>query len=703
LFLLAWIWRVLYLRRLSHTVLWGDLTEDSRTYWGWAGLLIEHGLLGQNPFYLGPLYPYVLVLLRLAFGESIGAVLQVQALWGATAAVLLADAARRLTRPAIGLAIGVIVALYPMAVFLDGLVLMESLLFLIEALLLWWIVRPGERPHSPRELIVTGVLIALMTEARATAAALLLPAVIFLLPWRATNAASAGQAPPDATPPAPDPASRRRLMRAIAALAAGFALVALPVMARTVVVTGEWIPFTYNFGFNFYAGNGPQATGGFNSITDTQLISPVGPITKDGGIEADGREYLRKVDGVTLGARASSDYWAAKTWRWIRGHPLDVLRLVPRKLGMMWSRHEYAQIENVKEFARLAGPLGLPVVGSFAFLGTLAFPGLFLAWGRGRAARFTLGYIVVLTLAVLPFFVVDRYRHHLIPGLALLAALTIDRAYALALRHDRRRILALAAGLLAGLAVTFAPGPALSGRKFEGGLEFDLGSRWLARGRPDLAVQSFERAVSLEPPGGAFMKGTTHATERADLYYNYGLALRALRRDDEALAWFGHAVEVGPDRAPAIRALADGCLRIGQTARADSLYAVLGAKVGGEALSFEGRGVRAAQQGRLDEAAALFDRAVRADPNLSSAWGALIRAEVQLGRRAAAESSLVRADEAGLPRPYLRAHEALVDILGGRRDAAARALAQVPADAIAADPVLQDVVQVARRALGITP
>ena len=157
---------------------------------------------------------------------------------------------------------------------------------------------------------------------------------------------------------------------------------------------------------------------------------------------------------------------------------------------------------------------------------------------------------------------------------------------------------------------------------------------------------------------------------------------------------------MAPDRAPAIRALADACLRAGQTARADSLYAALADKVGGEALSLEGRGTRAAQQGRLDEAAALFERAVRADPNQSSAWGELIRADVQLGRLAAAESSLVRAEAAGMQRPYLRAHEALVDILAGRRAAAERALADVPQEAITADAVLADVVEVARRALG---
>jgi len=296
--------------------------------------------------------------------------------------------------------------------------------------------------------------------------------------------------------------------------------------------------------------------------------------------------------------------------------------------------------------------------------------------------------------------VVDRYRHHLIPGVVLLAALTVERAWSLARERNARRLAVLGAGVLAGLAVTFAPGPAMSARKFEWGLAFDIGTRWLGHGRADLAAQSFERAVRLEPRGGAFASGTSHATERADLYYNYGLALRALSRDTEAIGWFERAVEVAPDRAPAIRALADASLRAGQAARAESLYGALAGKVGGAGLSLEGRGTRAAQQGRLEDAATLFDQAVRADPNLSDAWGALIRAQVQLGRLAAAESALVRAESAGLPPASLHAHEALVDILAGRREDAERELAQVPEEALTSDAVLADVVQVARRALG---
>ena len=112
LFLLALVWRADFLRRLAATPLGGSLAQDAQTYWDWSGFLRAHGLLGTNPFFLGPLYPYVLAGLRALVGDSVSGVLVVQALWGSLAVVLLADAARRLTSAGIGLAVGLFMAFY---------------------------------------------------------------------------------------------------------------------------------------------------------------------------------------------------------------------------------------------------------------------------------------------------------------------------------------------------------------------------------------------------------------------------------------------------------------------------------------------------------------------------------------------------------------------------------------------------------------
>jgi hypothetical protein len=123
----AWGWRVLYLGRLAASPLGGSLTEDAAIYWRWSGVLLAHGLIGRNAFFLGPLYPYALTLLRVLAGGSIHDAGAAEPR-GRGRGMLLADAA------AAHAAVGRRGGRRPSRLLrdrglLDGLVLMESLLF----------------------------------------------------------------------------------------------------------------------------------------------------------------------------------------------------------------------------------------------------------------------------------------------------------------------------------------------------------------------------------------------------------------------------------------------------------------------------------------------------------------------------------------------------------------------------------------------
>jgi tetratricopeptide (TPR) repeat protein len=201
-------------------------------------------------------------------------------------------------------------------------------------------------------------------------------------------------------------------------------------------------------------------------------------------------------------------------------------------------------------------------VGSFLFVGALAVAGVVLslrkrAWAgpATAAARFATGYLAVVTLSIVPFFVTDRYRHHLVPAALVLAGLTLERLWAL-FRGDRRAPGTLALALALGFTVVNLPAPHMSADKYAWGLATDLGQRWAQRGRWDLAVQSYERAIAVERSGAlARLPGSTAATERSDLYYDYANALTHVGRDADAVAAYERAVAEGPDRAQAVRAL----------------------------------------------------------------------------------------------------------------------------------------------------
>src|SRR5262245_3081984 len=357
LFVVAVGWRLAYLARLAHSPLAGQMLDDARIYWAWSERIAQGHLVGTNPFFLAPLYPYILGLLRVLTGGAPLAVLIVQALWGATAVVLLADSARRLTGPVIGAVVGVILCFYEMAVFFDGLFLSESSLFFLEALLVWWVIRNDWTRTTWLASATSGLLIGLLAAGRATAALLLVPAAMLghESRWRPTGA-----------------------------LIGGFMLVTLPVTLHNYVVAREWIPFTYNLGFNLYAGNNPKAVG-----TSTPITGRAGqPRGLDGGVEIDGRDFLRRSEGLLLGPSASSRHWTRKAAEFVGREPSRALWLVACKAAMLWNTREYPQIENVEEYRTLAGPVGMPFVGTFALLGALALMGIAFAWSAGPAGRF---------------------------------------------------------------------------------------------------------------------------------------------------------------------------------------------------------------------------------------------------------------------------------------------------------------------------
>src|SRR5437773_1623311 len=70
-------------------------------------------------------------------------------------------------------------------------------------------------------------------------------------------------------------------------------VVTVPVTIRNQIVAGEWIPFTYNLGYNLYVGNHADATGGFAQITGTQQISSRWETGLDGGLALAGLWFLR--------------------------------------------------------------------------------------------------------------------------------------------------------------------------------------------------------------------------------------------------------------------------------------------------------------------------------------------------------------------------------------------------------------------------
>src|SRR5262249_22149801 len=143
----------------------------------------------------------------------------------------------------IALALGSLLAVNTMWVFMDGRILAESPLLALECLLAWTWASNRERGFGDAANARVGLLIGAMAQFRATQAVLLLPHALLLRRQRALRL---------------EPWMRGAL------LSLGvFAASALPSTIWNLSRAHEFIPFTYNGGFNLYIGNNPRANGGF--------------------------------------------------------------------------------------------------------------------------------------------------------------------------------------------------------------------------------------------------------------------------------------------------------------------------------------------------------------------------------------------------------------------------------------------------------
>jgi tetratricopeptide repeat protein len=682
LFGVAAIWRCAYLVRLGHTPFAGSLDADARIYWAWSESILRNGPLPPSPFFLAPLYPYALAGVRAVVGGNMDHVLAAQVLLGTAAVVLLADATRRLASWPVALAVGGLLAFSRSSTFFDGLVLPESMLFFVESLLVWFVARTDWSQARILRYAVYGLLVGVLAQGRASHSVLL--ALVLPVAW-------AGSRRP-----------ARRLM-AVAVSVATFALVCLPAMLANLRASGELIPFTYNMGFNLYVGNNPDADGAYVDITRGSIPVPLEGSSPTTGGALDGRAYLLGTEGRRLSAAGSSARWAGKAAAFVGSAPTRALGLAGRKLLLAWNRREIPQIERMESFARAAGPLGLPLLGSFGFIAILGLSGVVWAARGSAAERWLVGYLALVSLAMVPFFVTDRYRHHLVPGLAVLAGIAIAgivRAARAGTGRARVRSL-LAVSVATG--IVFAPIGARRPPVGDWVYVVDQAIRLLDRGAYAEAAEALARAEATLGDMNARSLSTSARTDLAVFYSRYAIALEAIGRHDQAIVRWERAIALDPNDAESLSRLLVAYELAGRATDAARARRTLGSIPGGRGRLLLNEGWSAAGRGDVAGAERLFLEAVQAAPNLPMAWTGLIRLRIQAGRFEEASRALDGARAAGLDLSTADAFECFLAARRGDLAAARRALDRLPSGFTPTDPFVAGLLDDGRRAVEREP
>ena len=663
-FTLALALRIAFIVRIRGTFLWGTLVADAQTYWDWASALIAGSADTAAPFFLAPLYPYLLAGFRLVAGDRLLGVLVIQCVVGSLAAVLLMDTTRRATTPSIGLAVGILAAVYTPFIFFDAMVLGESALIFLGALLLWCASLESMRSAPIRSGVAFGVIIGAMALGRGIHL-ILLPALAVL--------------------PLADARYQSRVLRVVAATAIAL-LVCAPATWHNWKATGRFIPLTYSLGFNLAVGNGPHANGTYVPPAGSGALVLSDSTFTPGGGAWDGRDILSKRLGREVGYAESSDLWLRDAVGSMRADPVRTLRVTGRKLLMLFNRAEYPQIDNPLTYQTLVGPIGLPVGGGFAFLWVFACIGLFATWHSGPLTRWYASYAGLTALAILPFFVSDRYRLHLVPPLMVLAGMGLASLRAVRTRtaHSSRQR-AVLIGAIVGHAIAFAPVPRTGIHRERWGVALDLGERAFRTQQYAVAAEYLGQAAVIERQNGAaWVSSPTMTAPLASHAMLYARTLSALGQHEAAGPWFQRAQTLLPALA--------GSIPTSSNKSAGSAPS--------EAASLRALGISLAQREEFARAESVFAVLAARFPDQTFAWGAIIRIQIIQGRQADAHATMARAESLGWRGVEHGLHVAFLLAVEGR---GAQALAQLrslsPAE-IEADPTLRNLRDVVLRESG---
>ena len=596
-FAIALVVRLIHLQQIREAPFFSVLMGDSRSYDEWARRIAGGDWLGTDVFYQAPLYPYFLGAIYAVFGRDLLVVRLCQAIVGALSCATLSLAAGRLFSRRAGLIAGLGLALYAPAIFFDALIqktVLDVFFLCLALFILSWLL-DSPRNQGNRAGITSrvagwmslGVVLGGLSLTRENA----LVFVAVILVWIAARGSHTstqfwGE-------------HRRTRQRAIeaGALVLGAALVLVPVAARNYAIGNEFQVTTSQFGPNFYIGNNPRSDGTYMALRPGRGAPEYE--------RQDATELAEHALGRRLTPSEVSNYWSSRAFDFIRSQPGAWMRLVGRKLALLWNADEMLDTESQESHAEWSMLLSIGGwFGHFGLLVPLALLGVIATWHeRSRLALFY-AMTIAYAASVVAFYVFARYRFPLVPLLMLFAAAGLC---ALPSRFGAWS-LARRAALVATLAAVaiFVNWPILSTTMMRAITENNLAVALQEDGRLDEAIEHYRRSAELR-------------SDYAPAYNNMGTALRATGRVEDAVAAYRRALDAMPDYADAHYNLANALLDQNRPLEAADHLRVARQLLPSSAGVHNNLGKALAEQGRFEEATTELRQAVALEPDSARA------------------------------------------------------------------------------------
>ncbi len=574
IFGVALILRLAYLLEITSSPYFYDPIIDEAWNLRWAESILAGNFWGDQVYFRGPLYPYLLAVFLAVTGSELFWVRLLQALIGCASVVLTYNLGRRLFSETVARIASAAHALYGMLIFYETMLLIPVIFIFLNQLGLYLLI-VHRKNKKWQTLGLIGLIFGLAAIARPNIL-LVMPLLAGWVFWERRRLVS----------------SARAVFLAVVFLI-GAALAIAPVTVRNYIVADDFVLISSQGGINLYLGNNASAEGLTMMMPEIILDARVSwsefvPTTT---------EYAEAQVGHALKPSEVSAFWSNKAKQFIFENPFDFIGLTFRKLVYLFSGFENSDQTDIYQFRQYSFLFSILVFDTvvkfpFGLVAPLALLGLGVGWRRRKDLAllylFLLGYIPTIIL----FLVTARHRLALIPILLLFAAMAllwiIER-----IRAGNWRRLAVPGGAVVALVVLLNINLFDLGFSNPSQTAYNQGLAHMRQGQYDSAVVAFQEAVNLAPGApvvhhslasaylelgqlrpalAEFNRAVTLDPKYGEAHLGAGIAYLELGRYDEAGRSLRIATRLNPDHSEPWFNLGEANLRSGQMGQARDFF-----------------------------------------------------------------------------------------------------------------------------------
>lgn len=370
---------------------------DALYHHQWAMAIANGVEFISDAYFRAPLYPFFLGIIYKVFGINLFLIRVIQAVIGSLSCGLLYLISRKLFTERVAFITGLVLAVYPLAIYFDGELLIANLLIFLLLLGFLFLLRSQQ---IDRQWYLSGFFFGLAAIARPN----VLVFVIVVLLWLLLNFKS------------------YRLKRLVQ-FSVPILLAITPVTIRNFVKSKRLVLIAWQAGTNFYIGNNPNSDG----------VTAILPQTRGSwwGGYYDAKRLAEVAVGKPLKGADIDRYWLKQGLQYFRENPVSALRLLLRKCYLWLSGYEVSNNRDIyffkdytflKFFIFWTGWLAFP----FGILFPLSLVGIYLARKSWRQLFLVYLFLISYSISFIIFFVTARYRMPVVVFLIPFAALGIE-------------------------------------------------------------------------------------------------------------------------------------------------------------------------------------------------------------------------------------------------------------------------------------